>query len=87
MMGGILMATAFSFQNTDIRDIDRSELVDRSKIHIDRSLPRRERIREFCRQSNRYPDCVIIDDVVVLSRFMHTAETIEDRISAAVRNA
>ena len=81
------MATAFSFQDTVIRDIDRSVLADRSSIHIDRSLPRKERIREFCRQSNRHPDCVIIDGVVVLSRFMNTSETIEDRISAAIRNA
>lgn len=81
------MAANFSFQNTDIRDIDRSVLVDRSSIHIDRGLPRKARIREFCRQSNRHPDCVIIDGVVVLSRFMDTSETIEDRISAAVRNA
>lgn len=78
---------AFSFQNTDIRKIDRSVLVDRQNIHVDRSLPRRERIREFCRQSNNHPDCVIIDGVVVLSRFSDTSETIEDRISAAVRNA
>lgn len=81
------MATAFSFQNTDIRSIDRSTLVDRQNIHIDRSLPRRERIREFCRQSNNHPDCVIIDGVVVLSRFMKTNDTIEDRINAAIRNA
>ena len=81
------MAATFSFQDTDIRDIDRSVLADRSSIRIDRRLSRKERIREFCRQSNRHPDCVIIDGVVVLSRFMDTSETIEDRISAAVRNA
>lgn len=81
------MVTAFSFQDTDIRKIDRSVLADRQNIHIDRSLSRKERIREFCRQSNNHPDCVIIDGVVVLSRFMNTSETIEDRISAAVRNA
>lgn len=81
------MAATFSFQDTDIRDIDRSVLADRSSIHIDSRLSRKERIREFCRQSNRHPDCVIIDGVVVLSRFMDTSETIEDRIGAAVRNA
>ncbi|CAK7087434.1 MAG: hypothetical protein ENTB_04221 [Enterocloster aldenensis] len=79
--------TAFSFQRTDVRDIDRAQLVDRRNIHIDRKLPREQRILEFCRQTNRHPDCVIIDGVVVLSRFMDTDVTIEDRLSAAVRNA
>lgn len=81
------MTNAFSFQNMDVRDIDRSLLADRRDIHIDRNLPREQRIREFCRQTNHHPDCVIIDGVVVLSRFMDTEATIEDRISAAVRNA
>ncbi len=81
------MASIFSFQGTDIRDIDRSVLVDQKDIHIDRSLPREERIREFCRQTNYHPDCMIIEGVVVLSRFMDTTETIEDRLCAAIRNA
>lgn len=81
------MAAAYSFQGADIRDIDRSVLADRDSIHIDGGLPRQERIREFCRQSNGHPDCLVIDGVVVLSRFMETGETIEDRLCAAVRNA
>jgi hypothetical protein len=81
------MTNTFSFQNTDIRDIDRSELVDRRTIHVDRSLPQSQRVREFCRQTNQHPDCVIIDGVVVLSRFMDTEVTIEDRLCAAIRNA
>ena len=81
------MAANFSFQNTDIRDIDPSVLADRKDIHIDRSLPREERIREFCRQTKGHPDCVIIDGVIVLSRFKDTTETIEDRLREAIRNA
>ena len=81
------MASTFSFQGTDIRDIDRSVLVDRKDVHVDRSLPREERIREFCRQTNNHPDCMFIEGVMVLCRFMDTTETIEDRLCAAIRNA
>ena len=81
------MASTFSFQGTDIRDIDRSVLVDRKDVHVDRSLPREERIREFCRQTNNHPDCMIVEGVMVLCRFMDTTETIEDRLCAAIRNA
>ena len=56
-------------------------------IHIDRSLPREERTREFRRQTKGHPDCVIIDGVIVLSRFKDTTETIEDRLREAIRNA
>lgn len=82
-----MAAINFSFQNTDIRDIDRAQLVDRRNIHIDRTLPREERVREFIRQTNGHPDCMIIDGVVVLCRFAKTDRTIEDCLAAAIRNA
>ena len=50
-------------------------------------MGREERIREFCRQTNYHPDCMVIDGVVVLSRFSRSDVTIEDCICAAVRNA
>lgn len=77
----------FSFQGTDIRRIDRSQLADRCDIVIDRRLPQKKRLQEYCRQTHNHPDCIIIDGVVVLSRFPDTDATIEDRISAAIRNA
>lgn len=80
-------ANDFSFQNTDIRDIDRSQLADRRDVVIDRKLPQRERLAEFYRQTKGHPDCMIIDGVVVLCRFADTDATIEDRLSAAIRNA
>lgn len=77
----------FSFQGTDIRDIDRSQLVDRSKVVINKKLPRDKRLAEYMKQTNHHPDCVIIEGVIVLSRFADNDTTIEDRISAAIRNA
>ena len=77
----------FSFQNTDIREIDPAELADRQNIRIDSSLPQKERLREYIRQTNGHPDCVIIDGVVVLSRFADTDTTMEELLMAAVRNA
>lgn len=77
----------FSFQHTDIREIDPAELVDRKDIHINKKLPRDKRMADFMRQTRNHPDCIIIDGVIVLSRFADTETTIEDRISAAIRNA
>lgn len=54
----MIKQTGFSFQDVDIRSIDRSQLADRSQIHIDKSMERDERIREFCRQTNYHPDCM-----------------------------
>ena len=78
---------SFSFQGCDVRTIDRTQLADRRDIVIDRKLSRKNRVKEFIRQTNGHPDCMIIDGVVVLSRFADTDTTIEDRISAAIRNA
>ena len=78
---------AFSFQDTDIYDIDPSVLVDRKDIHIDPSLPREERALEFIRQSNGHPDCLIFEGVVVLYRFKENGPTIEDCLEAVIRNA
>ena len=78
---------AFSFQETDIRDIDPSELVDLKDIHIDPNLPQEERAREFYRQSNGHPDCFIIDGVIVLCRFKKNGPSLEDCLEAAFRNA
>ena len=81
------MKEKFSFQGVDIRDIDRSQLADRKDISIDPSLPREERLRQFCIQSKMHPDCMIINGVVVLSVFADTDETLEDRLCAAIRNS
>ena len=78
---------SFSFQGADVRTIDRTQLADRRDIVIDRHLSRNNRVKEFIRQTNGHPDCMIIDGVVVLSRFADTDTTIEERISAAIRNA
>lgn len=78
---------SFSFQGADVRTIDRTQLADRRDIVIDRNLSRKNRVKEFIRQTNGHPDCMIIDGVVVLSRFAENDTTIEDRISAAIRNA
>lgn len=83
----MMNANNFSFQNADIRKIDRSQLVNRESIVIDHKLPQNQRLVEFCRQTNQHPDCMIIDGVVVLSRFADTDVTIEDRLSTVIRNA
>ena len=83
----MMTANDFSFQKADIRKLDRRQLADRKNIVIDRKLPQSQRLAEFFRQTNQHPDCMIIDGVVVLSRFADTDVTIEDRLSAAIRNA
>ena len=74
------------FQRMDIRDIDPDLLVERSRLVIDRKLPQKERLAQYCKQTNNHPDCLLVDGVVVLSRFADTDTTIEDRLCAVVRN-
>lgn len=45
----MMNANNFSFQNADIRKIDRSQLVNRESIVIDHKLPQNQRLVEFCR--------------------------------------
>lgn len=69
----------------DIRTVDPETLVDIRDVHIDRTLPKEERIKSFIRQiKNPYVyKCV---DIIVKATFSDTDETLEDRMEYYLRN-
>lgn len=72
-------------KNIDVRTVDSSMLVERNTIHIDESLPREKRLREYVRQI-RNPYCYLDNGVVVKISFSDGKETIEDRLTSYLRN-
>ena len=61
---------------TNIRNIDRSALKQRSSVKIPKDAPRHERMAELMRQIDPY--CYLDGDVVVVSRFSDTDISITD---------
>ena len=61
---------------TNIRNIDRSALKQRSSVKIPKDAPRHERMAELMRQIDPY--CYLDGDVVVASHFADTDVSITD---------
>lgn len=66
-------------KNVDIRTVDREALVDINDVHIDRNLPREERMENFIRQIKN-PYCYRCGKAVVKVGFTDTEATLEDRL-------
>ncbi len=66
-------------KNVDIRTVDRESLVDISDVHINRKLPREERMADFIRQIKN-PYCYRWGKAVVKVGFTDTEVTLEDRL-------
>jgi hypothetical protein len=64
---------------TDIRTVDRDELVDISTVRIDPSLPQEQRIKDYIRQVKN-PYCYLDNGVVVHISFADTDATLEDQL-------
>ncbi|MDY3727571.1 MAG: hypothetical protein SO015_05375 [Wujia sp.] len=69
----------------DIRTVRREDLVDIRDVHIDRTLPKEERIKDFIRQIKN-PYCYKCGDVVVKVEFSDTDLTLEDCMEHYLRN-
>ena len=72
-------------RDIDIRTVCAEELTDRRDIVIDQKLPRKERLRQYIRQTGN-PYCYVDDGVIVKVSFSNTRETIEDRLEAYIRS-
>ena len=57
-----------AMKEVNVKEIDKSQLVDLKKVEIDRTLPVPERIEKFVRQI-RNPYLVKVDNVVVKLMF------------------
>lgn len=77
--------TIEQMRNVDVRTVDPETLVDRSRLQIDETLPREERLKQYiCQLKNPY--CYLDDGVVVKVSFNDVQETIEDRLEAYIRS-
>lgn len=69
----------------DIKNVDRSTLVDINTVKIDPKLSRDERMRSFLRQIKN-PYCYLDGDMVIKVSFMDTDVTLDDRLKEYIRN-
>ena len=69
----------------DVRTASRDELVDIHDVHIDRTLPKVERIKDFIRQIKN-PYLFKCGNVVAKMEFADTDLTLEDCMEHYLRN-
>ena len=69
----------------DIRTVDKSLLVDRNTLKIDKNLPRKERLIQYVKQSKN-PYCYLDGDVIVKVSFSDNNVSIEDCLQAYIRS-
>ena len=77
--------TVEEMKNIDVRTVSRDDLVDIRDVHVDRSLPKEERIRSFVQQI-RNPYCFKCGNVVVKTSFADTDVTLEERMEHYLRS-
>ena len=75
---------AYISSDFDIRDIDRSTLVDIRDVKVNTALPKRERILDFIRQIGN-PYCYRHGKYVVKVSFSDTGISLEDRLEGYIR--
>ena len=71
-------------KNVDIRTVDRESLADINDVHINRKLPREERMADFIRQIKN-PYCYLDGKTVVKISFSNTDTTMEDCLEHYLR--
>ena len=67
-------------KNIDVRTVNPETLVDVTKIVIDESLSKEERVAEYLRQV-RNPYCFRVDDLGVKLEFLDSAPSLQDVLS------
>lgn len=61
----------------DIRTVDKSQLVDLSTVHIDESLPVRERVLSYLKQVKN-PYCVLVGNFAVKVKYKEDGPSFEE---------
>lgn len=69
----------------DVRTVDIDTLVDIRDVHVDRSLPEKERMMDFIRQVKN-PYVFRCGNVVIKSVFADTDVTLEDCMESYIRH-
>lgn len=78
-MESVMAMNLEQMKNVDIRTVDRESLVDINDVHINRKLPREERMIDFIKQIKN-PYCYRCGKAVVKVSFIDTEATLEDRL-------
>ncbi len=76
--------TVEEMKNVDIRTVDPETLVDVTKIQIDDSLPKEERLKEFLRQVKN-PYCFRLGNVIVKNTYSGDGVTLKERFEQFAR--
>lgn len=74
-----------ALKNVDLKTVDPESLVDIRDVHIDESLPKKERMKEFVRQI-RNPYCYRIGDMVVKNVYSTDGISLRERFEQYVRS-
>ncbi len=72
-------------EKVDIKTVDKSTLVDRSSVKLDKNMSREERILSYIEQIKN-PYCYLDNGTVVKISFIDTDITLEDRLEEYIRN-
>ena len=70
--------TLEEMKSVDVRTVDRDSLVDVTLVHIDESLPKEERLKEFVRQVKN-PYCFRVGNVVVKNVYSSDGVSLRER--------
>ena len=71
-------------KNVDVRTVDPETLVDVTKIVIDESLPKEERVKEYLRQVKN-PYCFRVGKMVVKNIYSDDGVSLEERFEQFAR--
>ena len=73
-----------NLKNVNLKTVDRSTLVDRSRIRLNPNLSHQDRLRDYVRQIKN-PYCYLDGKTVVKITFSETETTLEDCIVHYIR--
>lgn len=83
-VGGDVTMTIEEMKNIDIRTVDPETLVDVTKIEIDESLSKEERVAEYLRQVKN-PYCYRVGDMIVKNTFSNDGVSLQERFEQFAR--
>ena len=83
-MDNNLVRNMEDMKNVDIRQVDKSQLVDLNTVHIDESLPVPMRVASFVKQVGN-PYCFRVGDVAVKVKYRADGPTFQQNMESILR--
>lgn len=69
-----------SMGDVDIKTVDAKSLADISKVKIDETMSKEDRMLDFVKKVKN-PFCFLCNDVIVKVSFSETTDTLEDKLT------